>query len=54
MIKIKGIEERIERYQHERNEQFARWNNYEVSRESARTAIGTLTRWIELLGSVGV
>ena len=47
---LKAIEERIERYQSERAEQFSRWCAYEVERESVRVAVRTLTRWIEMLG----
>jgi len=41
------MSERIAQYQREREAVFLRWNRGEIGREAARTAIRTITKWIE-------
>lgn len=42
-------DERIKRYQRERDAVFHRWHDGMIGRDAARVAIATITVWIEML-----
>ena len=41
------VNDRIAHYQHERERTFKRWLDGEITRDTARKAIQTVTLWIE-------
>lgn len=47
------MDERIKRYQRERDAVFHRWHDGMIGRDAARVAIATITVWIEMLAGVG-